>query len=492
VKALFLSGFVLVSALSTAQPTPKWRGQVNRWVEQERWTEALELLLVRSARAPSEDERRLRIRLYNQLSKPHLERSEWLQLASEQKLTQTDRNRLATLSIALGSVESAARALLKSPTSNPDLPERALFVLFYTQMGSPVPPRFSMGTDELLRIPGAWIRHRTQMSLALDSVARGDTRQALRFLSTDVGRSSEFDEFFRHLQRARLLYGQQRFEDALEVASQIPRSSASWFAATQVAAWSASRMGDDNLALGQLMSLHSPYLAAKYSAESWLLQASALYRLCYLNSASKSLEELERRYGNLAVVISKFNRELGTRFTGVTSVLNFARGNRNPPVGYDRESWNLLMDALLQSEVLQQTEAFLLASSAGLSQLKKMESLLSRDRFSKSLWRRYQEDVQQSRREQIRVGFRGLTNRLAALRNELASVLEASLAVDLEVNTRLRDRLVTSEVPKVQELDVDAEIAQGFDFWPFEGEFWRDEVGSYYLALPSACGATER
>ena len=59
------------------------------------------------------------------------------------------------------------------------------------------------------------------------------------------------------------------------------------------------------------------------------------------------------------------------------------------------------------------------------------------------------------------------------------------------MNTKLRERLIRAEVPKKVEVDFDADVKNGYEFWPFEGEFWRDEVGSYAFATTSVCGEGE-
>jgi hypothetical protein len=385
--------------------------------------------------------------------------------------------------------------LERLPDSSDSVLQKTLLLQYNLQIGRLPRENLRLDLAELNSLPRGWIRHRAQMAQATAYVLSGKVNEALRILNVDVGRGTEFDDSFRHLQRARLLYGQKRFDEALDSVSMVPRSSPSWFGATQVAAWAAYRLGDDNLALGQLMNFHNPYLAAKYSPESWLLQASSLYRLCYLNSASTSLAELESRYGEMAVVLSKFSRELGNRFTGVTTVLGYARGNRRPPAGYGAREWALLMDGLLQNEVLRSTEQFMLSSQQGERQVRGLEQRLgnnARGRFVRAQLQRYGSEIQAARREAVRLGFRALSRRLIELRNDLADVLEASLAVDLEINTRIRDRLLRSDLPAARDLDVDAELADGFDFWPFEGEYWRDEIGSYYFALNSACGETER
>ena len=66
-----------------------------------------------------------------------------------------------------------------------------------------------------------------------------------------------------------------------------------------------------------------------------------------------------------------------------------------------------------------------------------------------------------------------------------------ALAIEVEINTRVRERLILGQAPRAQQVDFDAEIKKGYEFWPYQGEFWRDEAGSYVFATSDVCGDTK-
>ena len=73
------------------------------------------------------------------------------------------------------------------------------------------------------------------------------------------------------------------------------------------------------------------------------------------------------------------------------------------------------------------------------------------------------------------------------MKNDAKESLEGALAADLEINTRIRDRLIRAAGPVNKSIDFKKEVQKGYEFWPFEGEFWRDETGGYAFATTDVC-----
>ena len=72
--------------------------------------------------------------------------------------------------------------------------------------------------------------------------------------------------------------------------------------------------------------------------------------------------------------------------------------------------------------------------------------------------------------------------------------LKARLAEALRV--RFETLNAQKEVPpsKLRRIDSEPRIAVDYEhvLWPFDGEYWKDELGSYYYPLPSKCPTGSR
>lgn len=295
------------------------------------------------------------------------------------------------------------------------------------------------------------------------------------------------------VQKARLHYEMGHYTEALEELVRVQKSSPHWYDGLVVASWAAYKLRDDNLALGQALSLNSPHLARKFNPETHVLEAASLYRLCQYSAAQKALGRLRTKYTKMRSSISRFRRDYGERFAGVAAIFAYVRtGDR--PDGYDPLEWDMIVDGATSSKVVSDADRLLLQAK---DEADALDTLVPDSSPPWALRYRIEaktefEDV---KRESYTQALRAIRGRLGEMSDDVARNLEGALAVDVEINTRLRERLMTGAVPRSKQVDFDAEIKKGYEFWPFEGEFWRDEVGGYAYATSDVCapgqGGTE-
>ncbi len=285
--------------------------------------------------------------------------------------------------------------------------------------------------------------------------------------------------------RAQIFFTQGQLQTALNETSAIPRNTPQWFESVRLGAWSAYRLGDFNLTLGQLMTLHSPYLVGKFSPESLVLEAATLYQLCHYSSAKKSIEKLRNRYQGFLRDLDLFSSNQGSRLNAVVWPWTYATTNRKAPAGYKQQNWDRLMDGILQSESV--TESGLLANQIDFDESLVVQHFKPQNRFERTLYQRYVTTLRSMFKESLRLGRKAIEARLPILRDEVSQSLESALAVEVEINSRLRERLALKTQAQERDVDFEASLNKGFEFWPFQGEFWRDETGHYFFATTDVC-----
>lgn len=98
------------------------------------------------------------------------------------------------------------------------------------------------------------------------------------------------------LQLARLTY--QRGDDAraTQLYEKVGRGAPEWLDALFEATWAHFRTGDDEHALGNLLTLHAPFFQGRFFPESFVLKALVLYENCRYGEARASLVEFAQRY----------------------------------------------------------------------------------------------------------------------------------------------------------------------------------------------------
>jgi len=418
----------------------------------------------------------------------HASLFERLQMARAGSANQQDLEKIGSTALVLNRFDPVAAYAINARLSPSGTPAsfRVAMAEYYMHTGSllksadwlPEPSALSQISDSGARIKAAVVASSI-------FAAQNERGRALDSLEAIPESRDPIAGGVLQLQHARLQYDEGKLTEALEDLQRVTRQSSSWYPGVMVAAWSAYRVKDYNLALGQLMTLHSPHLAGKFNPESYILKAATLFRLCYFESAAASLQQLRARYSKITTSMDRFKRQYENKFSMVSTVLNYARGETGGDDGsYPEGHFEYLMDGLLSSEPISQVDRSLM-------QVKHEQKLLDEVSvvgISSQMKAQYLKQLEGARREYYRKGLKAATQKLALMRREASEALESSLAVEVEINTRIRERLISGKSARMRDIDFEAEIKKGYEFWPFQGEYWQDEGGGYAFATSDICG----
>ncbi|MGZ6124071.1 MAG: hypothetical protein ACXWLR_03870, partial [Myxococcales bacterium] len=135
-------------------------------------------------------------------------------------------------------------------------------------------------------------------ALAAGDVA-GATREFMAVVDLPVRRGDAAAEGRRDkawLQLARLAY--QGGDDALaaRLYERVGRGAPEWLDALFEASWAHFRQGEDEKALGNLLTLHAPFFQERFFPESFVLKALVLYENCRYADARTALLDFQQRY----------------------------------------------------------------------------------------------------------------------------------------------------------------------------------------------------
>ena len=282
------------------------------------------------------------------------------------------------------------------------------------------------------------------------------------------------------LQLARLAYAKGDDARAQSYYAKVSRAAPEWLDALFESSWSHFRNGDDDKALGNLLTLHAPFFQGRYYPESYVLKALVLYENCRYPEARRTLREFEARYRPLHDGLAGALERMPTAQAAVAS-LSQPGGLPSFPEGSRDEVARVISAPELK---------------AGLSQVSEMaRELDSIDRRPQAFQRTALAQAAVPRLREARldllqsVGDR-LRSRLAMERGELRELLGQGLRLDFEIAGREKELAGTpagASEPVAQRKTPPA-IDEDEVLWPFEGEYWRDELGTYRFQLGQKCG----
>ncbi|HUJ29593.1 MAG TPA: hypothetical protein VLW85_26415 [Myxococcales bacterium] len=283
-----------------------------------------------------------------------------------------------------------------------------------------------------------------------------------------------------HLALGRTLYGLGRYQQASIEYEQLPRFSRHWDEALFEGAYADLLNDDPGGALGKLHSLHSPHLSDEFAPESLNLTAIIFHQHCL--------------YYQVRETIAEFNREYVPMKDQLKQILD-----ANPPI---ESYWQMIApgDARLPSPVqhhLQKNERV----SAMIGYIERLDREAARvasdGELSKApLGPDLLDLIAKQKALMAQVAGKFIKGRLADMAH-LIEVLDGDKEIIGFETTKGEKEMLENNFNvqahlAAQPLFRPTMPATGHEYWPFDGEYWPDEIGYYKYTLKDACAPKKR
>ena len=275
----------------------------------------------------------------------------------------------------------------------------------------------------------------------------------------------------------RTLYALHRFPEASAAYEKVPRFSRHWDEALFEGAYADLMKGDPGGALGKLHSLQSPHLSDEFVPESLNLMAILYQQRCLYSQVRAVLAEFDRQYPPMR---DQMKRVLQSQpaLEEYWRMLQPADGRLPPAV----------QNHLQKNERVASMRAYLEA----------LDEEASRVRAASGLAAGLKDELLQgiARQKQLseRLAGKFVQGRLADMAR-LIDLLEGDKElIAFETTKGEKERLESR-------FDADAQLAtqllrrpglpqKGHEYWPFDGEYWPDEIGYYRYTVKDACAGS--
>lgn len=282
---------------------------------------------------------------------------------------------------------------------------------------------------------------------------------------------------------ARVFYSTRQFEFSIKYYERIDEQSEDWPTALFESSWAHFMRNDFSKALGNIHTLNAPYFENMAFPESQVLRAVVYWKNCLYDQAEVALEDFNARYpklqGQVAALLQR-HRDPAELYQQVLR-LRERKGAASP------ELQRLLLATLGDQQV-----------RAALSYVEELGRELKRIDGAEAEWKAsaiagvlLQDVALQKSFAESAVGELA-QRRLQRYASEINELQKQALRVQYEIingrkntlETELRAEQVTHSAREARPITVDDE----HHFWPFDGEYWRDELGYYRVKIASMCG----
>jgi hypothetical protein len=287
-----------------------------------------------------------------------------------------------------------------------------------------------------------------------------------------------------YLALARTFYEVYLFDVALFYYQKIPKTSARNANAIFEQAWTYFMKNDFQRALGTFQTLHTPYYSNWYFPDLYILEATVYLNLCKFPQSQRALAQFREEYLDKRPILEAYLNETTDPVAYWEMMQAAYRKGANP----NRQPLpRIFTNAVLEHlsfynnhkivRALQLEKAALEANIASLGEY----GQLVLDRVNEQLETKIQE-----------AGIM-IQQRLTAVDQELQQweimALQIAFDIDSEEREQLQQRLLNPgwEPPVVEAGTTLMIVADDWQPWPFEGEYWLDEVTSYRSRLRTEC-----
>ena len=308
-------------------------------------------------------------------------------------------------------------------------------------------------------------------------------KDVLRFQS-QVGDKPYYDRYrqMAYMALGRLFFSIGKHETAGRYYDRVRHGTDSWLDSLGEIGWTYFHLRRFDRVLGHLQTLNSPYFEDRYYPEARVLKALILFRTCRFNETLVVVQRFLRDYKPL-------RKELDAQLTNAHSDAEFY--GYLASLSADKESLSLqlrrIFHAALNDRTLQRTFGLVSLLGEEVKGLKRLKRNTEAQQQAQGLLN----DLGRVRNVLISEAGAMARRRLSRVREELTEIIRQGLRIKYETLKARRNSISESvRIAMAETAAVVSEPRQPDDehvVWPFDGTYWRDELGGYNYDIRSLC-----
>lgn len=294
--------------------------------------------------------------------------------------------------------------------------------------------------------------------------------------------------------RARSLYQQKNWDDAIAAYREVPRDTESWHDTLFESSWAMLQSGRFRSAVSNFQSIHSAFYEEFYLPESLLLRAIVYLYICKYDEMGKVLDLYNRIYKPVYKSIDSMLSTTNDPVVYFNEVVKVVRDYKKMGDDINREKYRipLLVARRIFKEGDFQTSYNYIRKL--LEEKRRMEGMSQQ--WKSAAIGKYSKKVVQTRlvKARKRAG-RQVQAHLEQIKEDLFDLFEQEGFIRYEmINGRkesLKKKIAGKDLPVETDVDAAQErdfyIQNGYEYWPFKGEYWLDELGNYHYVGVQSC-----
>jgi hypothetical protein len=313
---------------------------------------------------------------------------------------------------------------------------------------------------------------------ALDAAALSAFQDVLKARGEQIGHD-EAKQLAR-LGLGRVYYGRREYARASAAYEGVPRYARFWEQALFENGFARFQDEDVGGALGSLQALHAPQFQGAFQPESWILKATVYYFSCLFDEVKTTLAAYEELYGPMAAQLAPFVEEELDLIAAYNLVA--AENRRLPGPVYLWIRNNERIQDVMRMIAQVDAEKRLLNGHAAWRGTPLVPEMLSGLEDIRGTLLRIGGQFSKSRLQEAARNLRTFADQTEIIRVQTALDEKELLQAGVDQKALLKSQSIYR--PKMP--------GAAWNYWKFQGEFWRDEIGYYQYTLKRGCPAKLR
>lgn len=285
------------------------------------------------------------------------------------------------------------------------------------------------------------------------------------------------------LELARLYYSTRHYDSAVDSWNHVDVDSEYWLDALFEESWAYFLQNDYPRALGNIHTLNSPFFTNAWYPEAMVLKSVIFFSNCRYDEAEEVLAQFNERYGELRPEIERYLQQ----YQDDTSFFRFLKDVREGHANLPNRLRPVVESAFSDRTLLRNIEYVSLLEAE-----ERRHAQMPQAFRNSSAGARIIQDIAVAKSFAIENAGNLARGRYTRAVDELADLQNQATAILIEILNARRGQLsqeMQQQQVTVQESRANRVTADEEHYlWPFNGEYWRDELGFYRQVITSRCG----
>lgn len=280
------------------------------------------------------------------------------------------------------------------------------------------------------------------------------------------------------------------FNVALNYFNNVDRRNPQWFESLFARTWASLMISRFDSTLGTVVTLGSPFFTDIYFPDVYVVEAVTYYNLCRYQEVNEVIDKFFRVYPDYRQLLQSWLENVSTKtgldvYKELLVMYRDASAGKKTPIP-EAILRSVLTDQKFQKEYIHvkeiEREVEIIENSP--ESFKKSviaDDLMKKMNYQLATIRNEAGKMQVKKIQEITQDLTQIIADMKAIRFEMTDKLKATYEKEELYGKKLKESALK------EERSYSPAVPNRYYYWPFDGEYWQDELGYYFYNIQNAC-----